>query len=153
MVDRSYDSNVKKEGPTKGKYWRTVPINASLRKLILDLKNAPKVQGSSHVLPRIKGWNNGDQAVPLKNFLRSLNLKPIRFHALRACFATQMLANGVPAAVVMKIGGWKKSATMDIYLRLAGVDTKGATDCLQFIPDEINFGDNVVNLFEKREEV
>ncbi len=153
MVDRSYDSNVKKEGPTKGRYWRTVPINASLRKLILDLKNGPKVTGSSYILPRIKDWDNGDQAVPLKNFLRSLNLKPIKFHALRACFATQMLANGVPAAVVMKIGGWKKSSTMDIYLRLAGVDTKGATDCLQFVPDEINFGDNVVNLFEAKGDV
>jgi len=68
---------------------------------------------------------------------------------LRACFATQMLANGVPAPVVIKIGGWKKSSTMDIYLRLAGVDTKGATDCLQFIPEEICFGDNVINLFSK----
>ncbi|HAZ14965.1 MAG: hypothetical protein A2X86_21545 [Bdellovibrionales bacterium GWA2_49_15] len=36
-----------------------------------------------------------------------------------------MLANGVPAPVVMKIGGCKKSSTMDIYLRPAGVDMKG----------------------------
>jgi len=89
--------------------------------------------------------------VPLKNFLRSIKMKPIKFHALRACFATQMLANGVSAPIVMKIGGWKKSATMDIYLRLAGVDTKGATECLHFIPEEINFGDNVVNLFSSKE--
>ncbi len=88
--------------------------------------------------------------MPLRNFLKSINLRPIKFHALRACFATQMLANGVPAPIVMKIGGWKKSSTMDIYLRLAGVDTKGATDCLQFVPDEINFGDNVVSLSNYR---
>lgn len=49
----------------------------------------------------------------------------------------------------MKIGGWKKSVTMDIYLRLAGVDTKGATDCLQFVPEDISFGDNVVSIFDK----
>jgi hypothetical protein len=61
-----------------------------------------------------------------------------------------MLANGVPAPIVMKIGGWKKPATMDIYLRLAGADTKGATDCLEFIPSEISFGDNVVNLFDSK---
>ena len=78
-------------------------------------------------------------------------MKSIKFHSLRACFATQMLANGVSAPIVMKIGGWKKSSTMDIYLRLAGVDTKGATDCLEFVPDELDFGDNVVNLFGKRE--
>jgi len=148
LVDRSYDSNVKKIGPTKARYWRTIPINTSLRKLIESLKRDPVRLNSEHLLPRSKDWDNGDQAVPLKNFLRSLNLKPIKFHTLRACFATQMLANGVPAAVVMKIGGWKKSATMDIYLRLAGVDTKGATDCLEFIPadiDFVGFGDNVIN--------
>jgi len=42
---------------------------------------------------------------------------------------------------------------MDIYLVLAGVDTKGATDCLQFVPDQISFGDNVVNILSKRSEL
>ena len=153
MVDRSYDSNAKKNGPTKGRYWRTVPINSSLYKLIIDLKNGPKKAGSEYVLPRSKDWDNGDQAVSLKNFLKSIGIKPIKFHALRACFATQMLANGVPAPIVMKIGGWKKSSTMDIYLRLAGVDTKGATDCLQFVPEAICFGDNVVSIFSKGDRV
>ena len=150
MVDRSYDSNVKKVGPTKGRYWRTIPVNASLRQLILDFKTGPKASGSNYVLPRSKDWDNGDQAVTIKSFLKSIGLRPIKFHALRSCWTTQMLANGVPAAVVMKIGGWKKSSTMDIYLRLAGVDIKGATDCLQFVPDKISFGDNVVSLSERR---
>ncbi len=153
MVDRSYDANAKCTGSTKGRYWRTVPINDSLRKLVIDLKaRGPSVEGN-FVLPRSKDWDNGDQVVPLKNFLKSINVKKIKFHALRACFATQMLANGVPAPVVMKIGGWKKSSTMDIYLRLAGVDTKGATDSLQFVPDQISFGDNVISLQSKREEL
>jgi integrase len=38
LVDRSYDSNMKKTGPTKGRYWRIVLINISLRNLILDTK-------------------------------------------------------------------------------------------------------------------
>ena len=136
LVDRSYDSNTKIVGPTKARYWRTVPINQRLKNLVMDLN---KNNEFDHVLPRIKDWDNGDQTSPLKNFLKSINMKPIKFHALRACFATQMLASGVSAPIVMKIGGWKKSATMDIYLRLAGVDTKGATDCLQFDPNEIDF--------------
>ena len=147
LVDRSYDANAKCAGPTKGRYWRTVPINASLRALIVDLKKDLALVNSGFVLPRSKDWANGDQAVALKNFLKSIKMRPIKFHALRACFATQMLANGVSAPIVMKIGGWKKSSTMDIYLRLAGVDTKGATDCLQFIPEDISFGDNVVSIF------
>jgi hypothetical protein len=48
----------------------------------------------------------------------------------------------------MKIGGWKKSSTMDIYLRLAGVDTKEATECLEFIPSEINKAFNVISIFK-----
>lgn len=136
-------------GPSKGRYWRTIPINSSLRNLILDLKQNLNLVNSGFVLPRSKDWDDGDQAVPIKAFLKSIKVKPVKFHALRACFATQMLANGVSAPIVMEIGGWKKSATMDIYLRLAGVDTKGATDSLNFVPEDISFGDNVVSIFEK----
>jgi len=57
-----------------------------------------------------------------------------------------MPAHGVAAPVVMKIGGWKNSSTMDIYLRLSGVDVKGATDCLKLTPSNISFGDNVIKL-------
>ena len=143
------NSNISKTGPTKGRYWRTIPLNQSLRALILELqRNRSNGDDGRFVLPRIKDWDNGDQAVALKNFLKSIKVKPVKFHALRACFATQMLANGVPAPIVMKIGGWKKSSTMDIYLRLAGVDVKGATNCLEFVPNDISFGGNVINLFE-----
>lgn len=152
LCDRSWDSNGRELGPTKGRYWRTIPINSSLKKLILDLKSGPNSIANGHVLPRFKVWDYGDQAVPLKCFLKSINMKPIKFHALRACFATQMLANGISAPVVMKIGGWKNSKTMDIYLRLAGVDTKGATDCLQFIPNEISFSDNVVSISSRADQ-
>jgi len=79
--------------------------------------------------------------VSLKTFLKSL------IHALRASLATQILSSGVPAPIVMKIGGWKNNSTMDIYLRLGGVDTKGATKCLGFVPTEIDFGGHVINLF------
>jgi hypothetical protein len=129
LFDRYYVSNMTIVGPTKGRYWRTVPLNSSLRNLILDLKQNLNLVNSGFVLPRSKDWNNGDQAVPLKAFLRSIKMKQIKFHALR---------------------GWKKSATMDIFLRLTGVDTKGATDCLHFVPKDIQFGDNFVSIFEKR---
>ena len=152
MVDRSYDTNLKITGPTKGRYWRTVPISNQLENLILDIKKEFKenpVDGA-YVLPRIKEWDRGDQAVSLRNFLKSIGIKDVKFHALRACFATQMLASGVSVPVLMKIGGWKRISTMDIYIRLAGVDIRGATECLNFTPDEINYGDNVVSLSERK---
>ena len=120
-----------------------------MRNLILEIKGSRDIPKSKYVLPRNKEWNNGDQAVSLKTFLKSLNIKPVKFHALSACFASQVLSNGVPAPIVMKIGGWKNTSTKDIYLRLAGVDTKGATECLGFTPDSIHFGDNVVSILNK----
>ncbi len=145
IVDRSYDSNTQTTGPTKGRYWRVVPISSDLKKLILEIKGEKAVGPTDFVLPHYKDWTNGDQASVLRSFLDSIKMKSVRFHALRACFATQMLASGISAPIVMKIGGWKKMATMDIYLRLAGVDVKGATECLKFIPSQISFADNVVD--------
>ena len=144
-VEKSYDSNTKSSGPTKGRYWRTVPISDDLFKLFLQLKAGEFEDISEFVLPRIKDWDNGDQAAPLRNFLKSIKVTSVKFHTLRACFATQMLAYGVPAPIVMKIGGWKNSSTMDVYLRLAGVEVQGATDCLKFMPSKIDFGSNVVS--------
>lgn len=146
MVHQAFDSFTKSIGSTKGRYWRIVPMSETLREFLIELKIKSN-KDDDFVLPRIKAWTNGDQALPLREFLKEIGLRSVKFHTLRACWATQMLANGVPAAVVMRIGGWKRSSTMDIYLRLAGVDVKGATDCLDFIPGDVGSDGNVVNLF------
>jgi len=128
---------------TKAGYWRTVPISPELRQLILVLK-----QNESHyVLPRFTNWERGEQAKDLRAFLKGIGLPSIKFHALRACFATQLLAKGTPPAIVMKICGWRDLKTMEFYIRVAGVDEKGATDCLSILPSEAQVMDNVVQLF------
>ena len=103
---------------------------------------------NEYVLPRLSAWTNGTQALHLREFLKSIGIKEIVFHALRACWATQMLSNGVPTTTVMKIGGWRKMSTMDIYVRLAGVEIKGATDSLDFShPENESLRSAVPNLF------
>jgi hypothetical protein len=47
----------------------------------------------------------------------------------------------------MKICGWRDLKTMEFYIRVAGVDEKGATDCLSTMPSEAQVMDNVVELF------
>lgn len=75
----------------------------------------------------------------------------LKFHTLRACFATQLLADGVEMTKVMKIGGWKDIKTMQIYLRLAGIDEQGATDGLRFLPSDEAIMGHVVELFKYRD--
>ncbi len=56
--------------------------------------------------------------------------------------------DGVAPAVVMKIAGWKDLKTMQRYIRLAGVEVKGATNGLKLLP-EVEVMATVVNLFQK----
>jgi integrase len=85
------------------------------------------------VLPRSVKWDRGDQAKELRFFLKSIGLPEIRFHDLRATWATLLLADGKPAIKVMKAGGWEDMKTMDGYCRLAGVDIEGLTDDFELV--------------------
>ncbi len=107
---------------------RRVEIALPLIPILRELKT--HWTGSDHVLPRSNKWDKGEQARELRHFLQGIGMKPIRFHDLRASWATLLLSKGVEPIKVMKMGGWKDIETMMIYARKAGVDIKGATDCL-----------------------
>lgn len=148
-VQRSFNKRTKTFKSTKAGYWRTVPISSELKSLIIDLKKTSK---GEFVLPRLGYWLRGEQAKMLKEFCRSINIEPIKFHTLRACFATQLLGEGVEPMKVMKICGWCDLKTMARYVRLAGIDEKGVTETLSFLPPEEARSGNVVNLFNRGKE-
>lgn len=145
FINKSFSKRTNKVGPTKAGYWREVPINDELSRLLMELR-AKYSASSKHVLPRIHSWNKGEQARVLRQFCQLIGITEINFHALRACFATQLLRNGVEAARVMKICGWRELATMQTYIRLAGVEITGVTDSLKFTSADEAVG-KVVNLF------
>jgi integrase len=107
---------------------RIVEIALPLLQVLRQLKL--QSSDSQFVLPRLCKWDDGDQARELRMFLQGIGLPPVRFHDLRATWATILLSRGVAPIKVMKMGGWKTMDTMMIYARKAGVDVKGATDCL-----------------------
>ena len=77
-------------------------------------------------------------------FLQGLGLPRIRFHDLRATWATIMLSMGIAPIKVMIMGGWKDLKTMQFYIRKAVVDTSG-------ISNNLNLHDpsqNLNNLFK-----
>ncbi len=129
---------------TKGGYWRHIPISSELETLLKELKL--KSAGNPHVLPRIRDWNKGYQARELRAFCQSIGIPSIRFHALRACFATQLIRQGIPAIQIQKICGWKDLETMQRYIRLAGIEISGVTENLKILPDRAVMAE-VVNLF------
>ena len=144
-VSKSYNSRLKLVKSTKAGYWRNIPISSQLKELLIELKSKATKQ---YVLPRLGCWNQGLQAQELRKFLKGIGIRPVKFHALRACFATQLLAKNIAPAIVMKICGWKNLKTMEFYVRLAGVSEQGATECLEILPMEVVM-ENVVSLFSK----
>lgn len=144
-VSKSFNKRMNEIKSTKAGYWRNVPMSPELRSLFVSLKSSSE---GKLVLPRFRDWQRGDQSRILKMFLSGNGLPKIKFHALRACFATQLLSKGAPAAIVMKICGWRDLKTMEFYIRVAGVDEKGATDCLSILPSDVGVSENVVNLFD-----
>ena len=147
-VRRNWNARLKEIGPTKAGYWRTVPVSSEFYQfLIRDLKIEEKAPDDP-LLPPFSDWRLGMQATILRGFCQANSLPSIKFHTLRACFATQLIGSGIPATVVMKICGWKDMKTMQRYVRLAGIDEGGATERLSFIPTEEAVMEKVVNLFQ-----
>lgn len=157
-VHLSWCKRLGRNGPTKGRWWRTVPLNSRLYWFLSEhLKTARygSDQDGERVFPRLTAWDRGEQAKVIKDFCQTYGLKEVTFHTLRACFATQMIESGVDMTSVMKIGGWKDVKTVMVYVRLAGVDEVGKTEGLAFgnLPptqEQVACMGNVVNIFGGR---
>lgn len=52
------------------------------------------------------------------------------------------------AVVLSETLRWRDLKTMEFYFRVAGVEEKGATDCLKILPSEAEVMGNVVELFK-----
>lgn len=130
-VTKSVCQKTKKIKETKTGEMRSLPLNDQAIRLLLQLK--PKTFDSGFVFPRISQWETGSQAEVIRVFCESIGIPSICFHSLRACFATQLLKNGVGLNVVQVMGGWRDTATMKHYNRLSGIETRGGTSSLNFL--------------------
>lgn len=134
-VEWAWKNKEKRYGPTKAHYWRTVPINSELYYFLMDYlpkANFGRDDIGERVFAALPNWKRGGQAKVLRLFCEANALISIKFHTLRACFATQLLGLGVPEDKVMKVGGWSDVETMRIYVRLAGILEHGSTEGLKY---------------------
>ena len=147
--------------PPKNREIRVIPVNRDLRTFLNELKakkeshrqefwdsrSKTRITLNDLVLPRLKEWENGEQAQVLKGFCKAIGITVIRFHDLRATFITNMLSRGVPLVQVMSIVGHRKMSTTDEYLRLAGVSVNGATEKIGYRLPERKFSHgNILSL-------
>ncbi|MEK6775119.1 MAG: tyrosine-type recombinase/integrase [Bdellovibrionota bacterium] len=116
---------------TKTRKNRVVPVSSDFLNFLKEHKLScdPK---SQFVLPHLKEWTNGEQAKVISEFCKAIEITPIKFHDLRATFITNLLSHGVSLAKVMAIVGHSEIKTTNVYLRKAGVEIKGATECLGY---------------------
>ncbi|MBK8203063.1 MAG: tyrosine-type recombinase/integrase [Bdellovibrionales bacterium] len=149
-VRRSWNTRLKQVGPTKAGYWRTVPVSSEFYWFLTRHLNIEAKSQDDYLLPRFTDWNKGEQARILRGFCIANRLPSVKFHTLRACFATQLISTGIPATIVMKICGWKDLKTMQRYIRLAGIDEAGATEALRFIPTEEAVMEEVASIFQPK---
>ncbi|MBS1983069.1 MAG: site-specific integrase [Bdellovibrionales bacterium] len=136
-VTKSYNCRKRITKSTKSAYWRTVPMSSELHTFLKALQETCQIHQDKRpeVLPRFPVWTKGEQARILRRFCEGIGLPSVKFHTLRACFATQLLRNSIPPVQVMKICGWKDIETMQRYIRLAGIEIEGATESLKVMPD------------------
>lgn len=109
---------------------RSVEIARSLMPVMRELYEKRECE---FVLPRLGSWATAGQSHILKQFLKSIELPVVRFHDLRASWATIMLSKGIEPIKVMSMGGWKDLKTMQIYIRKSGIHIQGITDSLNFL--------------------
>lgn len=152
LLTRAWNSRLKRYGPLKARYWRTIPVSSQLHALINELmaQDFGSDDHGRYLLPRFPEWRDGEQAQVLRMFCKEIGIPSIRFHTLRACFATHLISMGVPSAALMKVGGWRDLKTMERYVRLAGIDERGVTEKLKVLSTELGVMEEVTNLCDFR---
>lgn len=107
---------------------RYIPLSSQAKTYLLSIFT----DSSSFVLPRQKVFDNGQQSNEIRRYCRRAKVPELRFHDLRALYASKLLLSGIPMVSVMQILGWTQLSTAQRYLRLSGKEVLGLTSSIIF---------------------
>lgn len=130
-ITKSFSKRSRGNKSTKSGDERNAEIAEELVPYLLKLKEE---QGNDKlVLPRDRNWLKGEQARVLRGFLYKIGLPEVRFHDLRASWATAILKSGATLGQLQGMGGWRDPKTLRKYIRKAALDVKGTTSNLRIL--------------------
>ena len=134
-VTSAYNHKTRTYNPyPKNRRLRYVPVNDTLEGVLRGLMSLP-VDTGGYVLPRNWAFDAGVQSKTVGAYCRESGVPVIRFHDLRAIYASTLLKGGVSLIHVMQVCGWSQLSTAQRYLRLSGKEVVGLTDTISFPVD------------------
>ncbi|MGH7801027.1 MAG: phage integrase [Thermodesulfobacteriota bacterium] len=128
---------------TKSKKLKRIPINSTLRKILLEQKLKTGFGEYVFLNPEGKPYRRGDSLKRcFEGALRRANIRGLRFHDLRHTAATRMIESGASIVAVSKILG---HSTLTMTMRYSHPDSslREAVEKLSnFTQDRSNFRSN-----------
>jgi integrase len=131
-VSKAYNHKLRKVMPvTKNRRVRFVPVAPDTTDFLRTLK-ATRSNDHNFVMYRHQDFDAGRQSQALKALCREAGVPEMRWHDLRALYASRLLLQGISLAHVMLICGWTQLSTVQRYLRLSGQGVSGLVDGVKF---------------------
>lgn len=121
-------------GRTKTDEGRSIPMNATVKALLADLKKTRQI-GTQLVFPNKHGHVRDNMQSAWENALKRASIEDFHFHDLRHTFASQLLQAGASLAEVQKLLG-HKSITMT--MRYAHLCHEQTTEAVRKLDERIN---------------
>jgi len=128
----------------KTKTWREVPIRATFRQRLLEMKRV----ASTPYLIEYNGKPIKQLRRSFKTACKKAGIKyPVRMYDLRHLFASVMLAGGADLAAVSKILGHSSTKmTSDVYYHLLHGEKQRAVNLLPDLPNEKDDNKKIIRL-------
>jgi integrase len=136
---RVYGGGTGSDGAPKDHEFRTVPINAELRRILSEM---PQEQARVFSQPATKKWPHGARPLDEGQLLKMLkklckqvgfdDWKKNKLHTFRHCFASMCARTNLPQKYILDWMGHSESHILDMYITLHDETAQSAINQINF---------------------